>query len=276
MLKSAVWFITEKCNMSCPYCLEKEVLKRFITEKEITPEQWADAWNRLQPATLDITGGEPLLVPGFVSILEKLNKSIRIAITSNVKCDLTEFALKISPDQVFSMTLSLHPSQMDFQRFIGKALFLKNRGFNLTINFVSYPEQLWLIPSFEDACARLDLKFHVDYYVTNDGKFDGFPYNQNEQGVINRYIGQDRSHFLEAKSRPVICSAGIDHIQVFPDGQAFRCMKEMMSQEKGSIGNILAEDFRLCAFETLCDDANKCAGCDRDKVTIKDDRKIII
>jgi MoaA/NifB/PqqE/SkfB family radical SAM enzyme len=261
MLKSAVWFITEKCNYKCPYCFERDILTEF--DAPVTGD-FVIAWNRLKPEILDITGGEPFLVPNFINILEQLDSSIKIAITTNLSLDLTKFVTQMTPERVISMTLSLHPTMVNFDVFTGKVIFLKNRGFNITVNFVTYPEQMWLISTYMQRFTNLGIRFHVDYYVCEGGAFNSFDYSEQEKTFLSNYVQADRKHFTEAP-KAMNCSAGIDHIQVYPDGTAFRCMKDMLTK-KEKMGNILDENFKLKTEYGFCDDVNKCAGCDKDKV----------
>jgi MoaA/NifB/PqqE/SkfB family radical SAM enzyme len=264
MLKSAVWFITEKCNLNCPYCYEKDVLKR-LPSKDLPYTIWVEAWNKLKPETLDITGGEPFVVSDFVQLLEMLDPAIKIAITTNTKADLTEFILKIKPDKVISMTLSAHPSTMNSELFLGKVLMLKNRGFNITVNFVGYPEQMWLIPAYKQRFESMGIRFHIDTFVYND--LTTFKYSDLELSFLKNYIMSDRNNLLDSKEAPASCSAGQNHIQVYPDGTAFACMRDFLIDAK-PLGNILtglelANDLRYCS------NINLCAGCDKDKVTIE-------
>lgn len=264
MLKSAVWFITEKCNLNCPYCYEKDVLKR-LPSKDRFYQDWTDAWNKLKPEILDITGGEPFIVSNFIPLLEALDPAIKVAITTNCKADLTEFILKIKPDKVVSMTLSSHPSMMSPELFIGKVLMLKNRGFNITVNFVSYPEQIWLIPGYKQRFEQMGIKFHVDTFVYDD--LTTFKYSDLELSFIKNFIQADRNNLLNTEAIIANCSAGLDHIQVYPDGTIYACMHDFLSGAK-PLGNLL-EGFELSTDLRYCGNINLCAGCDRDKVKIE-------
>lgn len=267
MLRSAVWFITDVCNMKCPYCWAWHSLEKFHPKTNINPEEWSAAWSRLSPQVLDITGGEPFLVPGFVDLLTMLPESTRVAITTNVKCDLSEFVQRVPRERILSMTISFHPSQMDYDRFLGKAKLLRARKYPVTVNFVTWPEQLYMLQDYKDAFTREGFRFHVDYYGRRNDEDGDFKYTEAERQLIARYIGSDRSNALSNDVVPVTCSAGMSHLQVYPDGTAFRCVNDM---HKGApaLGNILDPGFVLNRQMTPCDNYNGCAGCDRDKVTV--------
>ena len=68
-------------------------------------------WNRLRPQLLDITGGEPFLMPDLVELLTGLDLTIRVAIRSNLSHPLLEFAKHVSPKRVMNVTASFHPME---------------------------------------------------------------------------------------------------------------------------------------------------------------------
>jgi MoaA/NifB/PqqE/SkfB family radical SAM enzyme len=270
-LKSAIWFLTWRCNLRCDYCWEVQRIARGEIEPEpFRPhEDWVTAWNRLLPGMLDITGGEPFLQPNFLEMLEAFDDRICIAITTNLSKEMTSFVQRISPEKVVSMTLSLHPGQkLKFEQFLGRALMLKHRGFNLTVNYVAYPEQLWLIPSYKELVEREGLRFHVDPYAATPH----FPYefSEEEKSFLREHVGGDRaSHwFGEVDKTPVLCSGGFEHVNVMPGGEAFRCIGDKV-WNRPSFGNIFDEDFALNADWTRCGDYWRCPACDKDKIQVE-------
>jgi MoaA/NifB/PqqE/SkfB family radical SAM enzyme len=270
-LKSAIWFLTWRCNLRCAYCWEvQRIVKGELEPDPFRPaEEWTAAWNRLLPGMLDITGGEPFLQPNFLEMLEGFDDRIRVAITTNLSRDMTEFVQRISPEKVVSMTLSLHPTQkLNFDHFLGRALMLKNRGFNLTVNYVTWPEQLWLIPKYKDIIESEGLRFHVDPYAPTPH----YPYefSEAEKTFLRQYVGEDRaSHwFGEVDKAPVKCSGGFEHINVMPGGEAYRCIGDKV-WNKPSFGNIFDPEFALNEDWTRCADYHRCPACDKDKVRVE-------
>ena len=270
MLRSAVWFLTMNCQNWCPYCWERQRQKRG----EFTPEPfkdyklWVEAWNRLSPEILDITGGEPSMQPGFIPMIKEI-KNTRIAITTNLKFDVAEFVQEITPDKVFSITASYHPtSDMSKDEFIGKCLLLKGRGFVVTVNYVAYPEQMWIAPVLFQEFKAFGLRFHLDPY-SPCGK--PFKYTSKEKNFIDTITGADRKP--EPDKRVVFCSAGKSHLSVQPDGTAYRCLNYKIFYNK-PMGNILDKNFKLNKDMQECGDYWRCAGCDKDKVSIKDVAKV--
>lgn len=79
------WDITEKCNLKCRYCFRPHVKKEARHYNEDYQKSLKTIL-KLKPKGMIITGGEPLMVESFPSLLEKLKKELdpRIIITTNL------------------------------------------------------------------------------------------------------------------------------------------------------------------------------------------------
>jgi MoaA/NifB/PqqE/SkfB family radical SAM enzyme len=271
MIRSAVWFITWNCQNHCQYCWERQrqVRGEFTPEKFQDWKAWADGWNRLVNLIsigfiMDISGGEPFIQPGFIDMLKALDNDIRIAITTNLQANIVPFVREISPSKVFSMTLSYHPSEMDLNHFLGKALLLKNKGFTITVNFVAWPEQMYLLPIVKKAIEENGIRFHVDPYAATP--YMPYELDEKEKAFLYPYVGIDRKPIVE--KRNVKCSAGMDHLTVMPDGNIYRCINDVISGAQ-PLGNMFENNFLPNQTETFCAIRHECAGCNRDKVTVQ-------
>lgn len=270
-LRSAVWFITWNCNFSCPYCWEVQRIraKEFTPEPFLPTEKWVEAWNRLEPDILDISGGEPFMQPDFISLLQQLKPSIKIGLTSNISHDLSQFVQKIPPEKILSLTISLHPTQrMSFELLSGKIRLLQNRGFKaLTVNYVGWPEQLWMIEDYKARIEALGVRFHVDPYAATP--YVPFEFSEEEKTYLSRFVESDRAHWLSAASESgnVACSGGAEHINVNPAGDAYRCVLDAIDK-RHPLGNIFDSSFALNTTWTPCAYRSKCPGCDKDKVRV--------
>lgn len=276
-LKSAVWFTTMACNFSCNYCWEVQGQARgeFEAEPFQPAGKWIEAWKRLSPEVLDITGGEPFLQPGLVDIIVELaSHGTRLAITSNLSHPLLEFVQKVDPEKLFSITASFHPSQngsrqlpMNTDLFLGRCLLLREHGFNVTVNFVAWPEQVFLIPKYASLFGdEHGFRFHVEPYSA----MSYYPWtgSEAESRLLDQWIEKDRRPFDDPPA--VLCSAGCDHLSVQPDGSAWRCLIET-KQRLNPLGNIFDKHFGLLALEGRrpCFQRRNCQGCDRDKVSVE-------
>ena len=274
-LKSAVWFVTMACNFNCDYCWEVQAEQHgdFKPEPFKKADDWIKAWSRLRPEILDITGGEPFMQPGLVKIIQELaSVGVRMAMTTNLSHPILEFVKQVTPDQVFSITASYHPSQngtrkhpMNPDIFFGRILLLREFGFNnVTVNIVAYPEQMWLIPKFVEQCDVHKLRWHIDPYSSI--MYSPWEYTETEKAMLARYVTPHRT-VGQSDPTSVMCSGGVDHISVQPDGSAWRCILERQ-QWLGKLGNIFDDGFELRDNYSPCHQRQHCPGCDRDKVTV--------
>ena len=261
-MKAIVWQERYSCNFKCPYCGIWPLKSRG--DIKASWQDWVAAFNRLKPGVIDITGGEPFLNKNLIDIVNGLETTV--AITTNLSQPLLAFAQNVSPRKVISMTLSYHPSMtMTQEAFIGKAILLANRGFHVTVNFVAYPEQMYLIPALKGLFETIGIPFHVDPYAEDNQL--RYAYTEKENKFLSQFVNQDRAFRVKDVEKHVTCSGGRDYIQVDPDGFAYRCMTMNLRKEP-PIGNILDKTFRLNDKNETCGIGDLCGGCDRDKCTI--------
>jgi MoaA/NifB/PqqE/SkfB family radical SAM enzyme len=259
-LKSVVWYISHICNFSCPYCFWVQSPATIVPH--IASERWVEAWNRLKPEVLDITGGEPFLQPRFVEMLNGFDPAIKVAITSNMSQPLDQFIKEVPPKKVFSMTLSYHPTQTTWEQFSSQAVKLRDAGFNLTVNYVGWLRdgQVEAIDDVRKKVEALGIRFHLDPYVPSKIVIEP---TAEQMEIIKRNVKEDRTKSLdnsEIPHKPCLCGAGQMHLQVECDGIARRCGR------LGTIvGNILDPDFKLYDEPMRCDVPFDCQSCDYDK-----------
>ena len=111
------WFVTWKCNMACNYCWQESAsdLYRTLGNKTLkTARDWADAINKLNPAHLYLTGGEPTLYKDLPDLIGMLNDDITIDMTSNFgkTFDLEKWK-NMDASKWNVIFFSLHPTQWE-------------------------------------------------------------------------------------------------------------------------------------------------------------------
>jgi len=276
-MRTAIWWTTMACNFKCKYCWEVQAQERgeFKPEPFLKWERWVEAWNRINPQWLDITGGEPFLPGiGLLEVLPRLSNSIKVSITSNLSHSLLEFVKVATPQQVHSITASFHPSEngtkqqpMNPEIFIGRVKFLQEFGYRVTANIVAWPEQLWLIPHWVQMFDAQGIRWHIDPYQSI--AYYPWEYTEAERELLRPYMAENRAWGLDAKpdGKIVECSGGVDHLSVQPNGDAWRCILERQ-QLINPLGNVFDEDFQPWSQAGRCWQAWQCPACDRDKVTV--------
>ncbi len=81
-LLKVVWHLTNRCNFGCTYCYVK--VNRFHTD--LSTDQMlliADQINAAGAGSVQLTGGEALLRPDILTILDRLYRTIEISVNTN-------------------------------------------------------------------------------------------------------------------------------------------------------------------------------------------------
>jgi len=263
MKTSIVWFVTWACNYKCVYCwqVQGQKIGMYKPTKFIDSEKWIEAFNRLNPGSMAISGGEPFLQPGMIDILNKVNADV-IGLTSNLSHNVLDFCKQVSPHKVRYITASYHPTEnkMSKEYFVGKVLLLKEYGFQVVVNLVAWPELVWMIPHLHAEFASHGIAMHVDPYAPM-ATYE-LEYTERQMELLRRYLSENRKTTTEDN---VLCSGGQTHFSIQPDGSAWRCILEKQ-QCINPLGNIFDQDFAPIGDLIECHQATNCPGCDRDHV----------
>lgn len=178
----------------------------------------------------------------------------RVAISTNGSLNLLEFVQKVPPQKCIKITMSYHPSQqVDLHYFMGKVLMLKNRGFNVNVNFVAYPEQIWIIPELLKKLGEYDISMNVDPYLQNPGIFY-YSFNEAELEFLKKQLTDKQKFFFKRKKINYRCNAGSRYFVVLPNGDVYCCLTKAFSEPP--LGNLLDKGFQLrngpASCETVC------------------------
>jgi hypothetical protein len=210
-----VWSPTLACNYTCAYCGcaagEKQLRSDFPSSApELTVDEWIDMWSnileRFDYGILSITGGEPLLSDATIPVLEMVTQKFACYVTSNVSRNVMEFTrgrvrpggstcvvdgLGEVPVGLCGLNCSLHPTSKGFnwELFKGSVLLLRNAGFQVSVNYVGYPLQLYLAPEYKAWCEQQQIDFTVSSWQGVDN-----------EGAIARYSLPERTFFEDIAS----------------------------------------------------------------------------
>ncbi|HEX5474700.1 MAG TPA: hypothetical protein VFX12_08580 [Vicinamibacterales bacterium] len=206
-----IWSPTLACNYTCAYCGcaagEKRVRNDFpSSDPELSVDQWVDVWSdildRFEYGILSITGGEPLLSEATIPVLGLVTQKFACYMTSNISRNIMEFTrgrvqageprvvdgFGEVPIGLSGINCSLHPTSKGFnwELFKGSILLLRNAGFQVSVNYVGYPLQLYLAPEYKAWCEQNQIAFTLSSWqgVDNDG-------------TIARYSFPERTFFEE-------------------------------------------------------------------------------
>ncbi len=256
-------FLTFRCNLSCPYCLNAFEDDFSRKRNELSGEEWVENLNRIETnVPITFTGGEPLVHQDFIKIIKQLKPSLSIDILTNLysntekyKLTLDTFVSEINPSRInknspyASIRVSYHPDQMNPAKLIDDVNLLKNAGFNVGIWAVLYPgpNQLSAINQMQFRCKDNGIDFRLKEFT---GKY--------KDELYGNYSKYPDSIFME-KTKEVLCRT--PELLISPNGDIYKCHRDLYSQEF-SIGNITDKNFQAEYKFRKCNKYGQCHPCD--------------
>lgn len=223
-----IWNMTRKCNYRCKYCYyphdcspvtESLPASAICALLAPTGKEWV----------IQMTGGEPLLYPGFVDICETLSRHHRIGVDTNLSVTrrVHEFAERMNPARVKELYVSLHIEERErlggVQSFIDNVHLLEERGFNVIINYVVHPT---LQHRYHDDVAMFAT--HGLHLLPRPfkGKHEGrrYPdaYDASVADIFCTHPEQGKKAVFSFQGLP--CTAGQTILRMEPDGTVMRCI----------------------------------------------------
>lgn len=263
------WIMSPRCNFNCKYCgcSDTKPNKKYLEIDKIiralkkTGKQWI----------IGMVGGEPFIYPNFIKICKQLTKHFKIEFGTNlsISSKLKEFVDVIPPNKVYSVDISTHIEERErikgVERFIENILLLKEKKFNIHVNYVLHPT---LIEKF-----KKDYKYFKSRGIKLlpkpfKGKYNGksYPssYSKDEKNIISKY---NPIAFLQTpfNSRGFKCNAGKTFIRINMEGVITRCIVDNTVLGDITKGITLNKEAEPCKQE-VCE----CFG----STLIKDFKKI--
>jgi organic radical activating enzyme len=215
---------TWRCQNACSYCwVRQTVLQRpeLVHATERTLDDWVRAIQRDKPQTVDIAGGEPMLLPWIPELIRACTTTRFGLSTNGLAFDQLERLCEISLRNLVSINVSWHPE------CVGRW-----RGY----------EQRWK--------TTVQMLMQAGYTVGPNVVDVGTNVEQS-QGVIEwmrvRRIPfavspHERMDNLDQKlAQGLLCQGGVNHLTVAPDGEAWPCLTTLRSPfwAETSLGNWL-------------------------------------
>jgi MoaA/NifB/PqqE/SkfB family radical SAM enzyme len=228
-----LWHINEYCNYGCSYCFFPKFEKENSAVGKYTPEQIYEAFEKTGRIWhLFISGGEPLLYPNFIELINLLKQKHWIQISTNLyNKKVAEFCERVSPENIIVINASLHlphHNEKSLKKFIQNYHDFKKKGFPILVSYVSYPP---LFSRIKDDFKYLQDQ-GVDYIIpcTYNGIYEGKRYPGSytlEQARIIKEIYQeplelrvvlDMMHY-----EGQLCKAGMSYFHMDLYGEVTRC-----------------------------------------------------
>ena len=277
----AYLYPTWRCNYRCSYC---PVVTNFAFTSvvgrsgERTGEDWIAALEKLPPAMIYISGGEPFVYSDLSVVVNRLPEKHQLqGIVTNLSLPASVYR-KIT--KRIHLNASFHREHTDVATFTTKVKELCDQ-FHIHVNIVATPENLPLLDQISNDLAKSKVALHVDPYVD----VRGFQYSDEQMKIVRRYVLSDRPPDTltdYSDFAPKRCSAGRNYVTFSPDGSAYTCyggMNFLHSTLYSDIipgrdlspfrmGNLFDSDFRLNDGDVVC--SMPCnAACDLDMAIIR-------
>jgi MoaA/NifB/PqqE/SkfB family radical SAM enzyme len=240
--------VTKRCNARCNFC-------DYWKEKPVSElRDYVHVVDKLKPLSVSITGGEPLLredLPHLIASLRRNFGFLNISLITNGSLLTREKGLELWEAGLDELSISL--DYLDERHDEGRALpgltrhilavapDLAAGGVNLCFNMVLKSSNYQEAPQIVRECARMGIKVSVSTYNCWRTNNRSHMIERDELRVLasvveelkelKRTLGNlTSSHsylekipeFFERKSVSG-CTAGINWVQVTPDGMIKRC-----------------------------------------------------
>lgn len=249
----AHWQITESCNYACEYCFNRAHLRdpikvlpvdSIIAALKGTGRKW----------TVNLVGGEVFLVPGFLSACKALVAAdMRIQLETNlsIAAKIDEFARDMDPAHVEEIAVSVHIEERerrnDVKGLIDRIHGLRVLGFKIAhVGYVMHP-RLWdRYLRDRDNFGQHDIKLTPQLFVGNcrNNSYPGAYTRKERMFLISENPGIGST--VRFPSRGLSCKAGMEFVNIRPDGDVHRCLGVRTSLGSISRGISLCEEARPC------------------------------
>lgn len=247
------WNISYDCNYRCSYCFFNGMWEKYKNRTiYLSVEEWMKYWRAIHqkygPVFLIITGGEPLIYPNFIELIERLSElDFQINISTNASGDLKTFVKRIKPDRV-SLSLSFQREFETLDDFIKKVKLVRKHKFEGCLNLVAYPP---FLKELENDKIRLMAHTREEFKVIAFfGNYNGVDYPDGYTPEERKLVGLTDTWFSKINRKWRLCNAGHTSALLFPDGKVARCGQ---IGERSLIGNFFDPGFKLHEKPMLCD-----------------------
>ncbi|MFP4459830.1 MAG: radical SAM protein [Candidatus Zixiibacteriota bacterium] len=248
------WNLNSLCNFKCVYCFcsTEALSNEHPAVGRYSSKHIAKAFNETGLVwRIHMSGGEPFLYPDYINLCKLLSEKHYISINTNLTTkNVFDFGETINPDKVLSINAGLHVLEREkhkdgVKKYIEKFNFLKNKGFEIRSEYVSYP------PLFERMKEDIKLLNKNGVEPVNikifRGNFEGKHYPEaysKDQLEFLRDIMIDTRELKIANNRFDFygrrCEAGFRSFNMDAAGNLSRCLST-----KRSYGNLFTGNYKF-------------------------------
>lgn len=290
-LNSIYFVLTEKCNMECEFCYLSSGPQ--IQEKTILDfDKIKHAFDRL--ATIGVrqvllTGGEPLLRPGFFEIVNYLSAKFSLILQTNGLL-LTDNLIDQLENKVKTIEIStehIFDNENYKEHIINRLEYMKEKNIKKSLSFVVTKKNKKYIKEFLDLCAKyntaislklVDLagraKLHNELALSEENIIELYKTIYNYIYEKEYYNIERFESFLFPLITPRYSCSAVDKIlAIIPDGKVYSC--HSMRYDDFYLGDLTKNTIDDILKESKCkgctslyekffniDKRNICSNCD--------------
>jgi radical SAM protein with 4Fe4S-binding SPASM domain len=251
--------ITKRCNLKCKHCCASCDINRSDTLSTEQIKNITDIIEPLNPKTVVLTGGEPLIRDDFSEIVNYMKEKIKniclvlstngtLIDDKNIDLIVEKFdRVEISLDGIDEETCSATRGKGIFGRVINSVKCLQKKGFyNIGLSMVFGDKNMNLSKQFRELNKSLNTRALERYFVPEGrGKENVLEYcsvNTNLPISIPKML--HKLYYDEGKRSKKIsscsCSAFKSQIYIDDDGSIYPCPS--LIKEKYKIGSIFERE----------------------------------
>lgn len=112
--------ITRRCNLSCGYCTEYDHSSPPVPLEDLKDR--IDAIHRLGVINISLLGGEPLMHPNLLEIVEYSSRHSQVSITTNGFLLKKDLILQLNEVGLSNLQISIDALEVDPSQYIQKSL----------------------------------------------------------------------------------------------------------------------------------------------------------
>lgn len=239
-LKKAYIHITQRCNLNCKYCYNKQNLNTNM--RELSTQDWRNVIDRLEKEGINkffVTGGEPLLRADLSEIISYI-KGEKTLLTNGTLLVNNKYELLKKFDKIIVSLDSLNIEENELNR--ENSIY-----YNVRKNIEDIPLELRekiMIRSVltKNNYARID---EIAEYCKNNLKVkhlvnECLPNSAEElRDFIPINPDEGTKYYLNDL---ILCGAGVDTVAIAANGDIYPCQSLM--KENFKIGSVLDESWK--------------------------------
>ncbi len=191
------------CNLKCPYCFARPipVPDRWSDETRQRLDMLGDFLDRTGRWSLDFSGGEPTIYPGFAGFCVRLAQAgheVNFYTNGVVPLDeaFPDESIRSVRRVVFSYHMTHDQRPAHLQTLLDNIDYLLARNIRIQVNYVLYPKHRSNAEQLRERFDRpgIRLQFHP-FQGEVDGRQYPFAYTDEEKAAFNA-VGDIRARFL--------------------------------------------------------------------------------